>query len=55
MCNNRAYYNDWEHQIRMARQRGTPIERAHIGMDLEEPSVDFAGLARSMGCAPRDP
>jgi acetolactate synthase I/II/III large subunit len=49
MYNNRAYYNDWEHQIRMARQRGTPIERAHIGMDLEEPSVDFAGLARSMG------
>jgi acetolactate synthase-1/2/3 large subunit len=49
MYNNRAYYNDWEHQIRMARQRGTPVERAHIGMDLEEPSVDFAGLARSMG------
>ena len=49
MFNNRAYYNDWEHQIRMARQRGTPIERAHIGMDLEEPFVDFAGLARSMG------
>jgi len=49
MYNNRAYYNDWEHQIRMARQRGTPIERAHIGMDLEEPVVDFAGLAKSMG------
>ena len=49
MYNNRAYYNDWEHQIRMARLRGTPIERAHIGMDLEEPFVDFAGLARSMG------
>jgi len=49
MYNNRAYYNDWEHQIRMARQRGTPIERAHIGMDLEEPMVDFAGLAKSMG------
>ncbi|MBI3044893.1 MAG: thiamine pyrophosphate-binding protein [Betaproteobacteria bacterium] len=49
MYNNRAYYNDWEHQIRMARLRGTPIERAHIGMDLEEPVVDFAGLARSMG------
>jgi acetolactate synthase-1/2/3 large subunit len=49
MYNNRAYYNDWEHQIRMARLRGTPIERAHIGMDLEGPHVDFAGLARSMG------
>ncbi|MGH8622382.1 MAG: thiamine pyrophosphate-binding protein, partial [Burkholderiales bacterium] len=49
MYNNRSYYNDWEHQIRMARLRGTPVERAHIGMDLEEPAVDFAGLARSMG------
>ncbi len=31
---NRAYYNDWEHQIRMARLRGTDEAKAHIGMDL---------------------
>lgn len=49
MYNNRAYYNDWEHQIRMAKQRGTSLERAHIGMDLSDPNPDFAGLARSMG------
>ena len=49
MVNNRAYYNDWEHQLRMARQRGTPESRAHIGMDLDDPAPDFAGLARSMG------
>ena len=49
MFNNRAYYNDWEHQIRMARLRGTPEERAHIGMDLYGPEPDFAMLARSMG------
>ena len=49
MYNNRAYYNDWEHQIRMARHRGTPVERAYIGMDIQKPEVDFAGLARSMG------
>ena len=49
MYNNRAYYNDWEHQIRMARHRGTPVERAYIGMDIMKPEVDFAGLARSMG------
>jgi acetolactate synthase-1/2/3 large subunit len=49
MFNNRAYYNDWEHQIRMARVRGTPLERANIGMDMRGPAVDFAGLARSMG------
>jgi acetolactate synthase-1/2/3 large subunit len=49
MYNNRSYYNDWEHQIRMARQRGTPLERAHIGMDLDGPAPDFAAMAKSMG------
>jgi acetolactate synthase-1/2/3 large subunit len=49
MYNNRAYYNDWEHQIRMARLRGTPVERAHIGMDMDDPAPDFAALAKSMG------
>ena len=49
MYNNRAYYNDWEHQIRMAKVRGTPVERAHIGMDLDDPAPDFAAMAKSMG------
>lgn len=49
MFNNRAYYNDWAHQIRMARQRGTPVERAHIGMDIFDPEPDFAAVARGMG------
>ena len=49
MYNNRAYYNDWEHQIRMAKLRGTPVERAHIGMDLDDPAPDFAAMAKSMG------
>jgi acetolactate synthase-1/2/3 large subunit len=49
MFNNRAYYNDWEHQIRMAKLRGTPVERAHIGMDMDTPEPDFAALAKSMG------
>jgi acetolactate synthase I/II/III large subunit len=49
MFNNRAYYNDWEHQIRMAKLRGTPVERAHIGMDMDTPEPDFASLAKSMG------
>jgi acetolactate synthase-1/2/3 large subunit len=49
MYNNRAYYNDWEHQIRMAKLRGTPVGRAYIGMDMDDPAPDFAGLAKSMG------
>ena len=47
MFNNRAYYNDWEHQERLARQRSTPIERAYIGMEIDKPAPDFAALARS--------
>ena len=50
MHNNRAYYNDWEHQIRMAKLRGTDESKAHIGMDLFGPEPDFAALARAMGC-----
>ena len=50
MHNNRAYYNDWAHQLRMAQIRGTDEARAHIGMDLFGPEPDFGALARSMGC-----
>ncbi|MGH8691548.1 MAG: thiamine pyrophosphate-binding protein, partial [Burkholderiales bacterium] len=49
MYNNRAYYNDWEHQIRMAKLRGTPVARAHIGMDMVDPAPDFASMAKAMG------
>ena len=49
MFNNRAYYNDWEHQERLARQRGTPVERARIGMAIDDPAPDFAALARGFG------
>jgi acetolactate synthase-1/2/3 large subunit len=49
MFNNRAYYNDWEHQERIARQRGTELGRARIGMEIDHPAPDFATLARSMG------
>jgi acetolactate synthase-1/2/3 large subunit len=50
MHNNRAYYNDWAHQLRMAKLRGTDEARAHIGMDLFGPEPDFGALARAMGC-----
>jgi len=48
MYNNRAYYNDWAHQISVANKRGTDPERAYIGMDLEGPAPDFAHIARGM-------
>ena len=49
MYNNRAYYNDWEHQIHIAQHRGTPVERAYIAQDIAGPNADFAAMAKSMG------
>ncbi len=49
MFNNRAYYNDWEHQIHVAEMRETPVERAYIGQDIAGPEPDFAALAKSCG------
>ena len=47
--NNRAYYNDWEHQERIARQRARPEENAYVGMDIDAPAPDFAAIARGFG------
>jgi len=49
MFNNRAYYNDWEHQERIARQRDRPVENAYVGMELARPAPDFAAAARALG------
>jgi acetolactate synthase-1/2/3 large subunit len=49
MFNNRAYYNDWEHQERLARHRGTDVAKAYIGMEIDQPAPDFAASARAMG------
>ena len=49
MFNNRAYYNDWEHQERIARHRGTDVARAYIGMEIDKPAPDFAAAARALG------
>lgn len=49
MFNNRAYHNDREHQERIARQRGTPVENSWIGMEIDRPAPDFAAVARGLG------
>ncbi len=49
MFNNRAYYNDWNHQVDVARHRGRSLERVDVGVGIGEPAPDFAALARSMG------
>jgi thiamine pyrophosphate-dependent acetolactate synthase large subunit-like protein len=47
--NNRAFHNDVEHQERVARQRGRPVENREIGMRIVDPEVDLPSLARSYG------
>ncbi len=49
MYNNRAYYNSWNHQARIAKRRGRSTENVRIGTEIDGPPPDFAGLARSMG------
>jgi thiamine pyrophosphate-dependent acetolactate synthase large subunit-like protein len=49
VCSNRSYYNDEEHQERMAQARGRPVENKVIGIRIEDPAVDFAAMARSYG------
>ncbi len=49
MTNNRTYYNDEEHQEKIAIARGRPPENKVVGMRMEKPPVDFANLARSFG------
>jgi acetolactate synthase-1/2/3 large subunit len=47
--NNRTYLNDEHHQAQVARQRGRPVENAHIGTTIDQPDIDFAELAMSLG------
>jgi len=47
MTNNRTYYNDEEHQEKIAIARGRPVENKVVAMRMESPPVDFAMLAKS--------
>ncbi len=46
---DRSYYNDEDHQILIAKARGRPVERSGNGLRMDDPPVDFAGLAGSFG------
>ncbi|MYA50158.1 MAG: thiamine pyrophosphate-binding protein [Chloroflexi bacterium] len=49
--NNRSYYNDEEHQERIARWRDRPVENKGIGIQINDPAPDFATLARAFDVA----
>lgn len=49
MDNNRGYFNSVDHQNKVAALRGRPRGNAAVGTLIQDPSVDFATLARSFG------
>ncbi|MDQ3530329.1 MAG: thiamine pyrophosphate-binding protein [Actinomycetota bacterium] len=53
--NNRSFYNDEQHQVQVAEQRGRPVANAWIGMRLTDPAVDLAAMARSYGALAEGP
>ncbi|HEX2230026.1 MAG TPA: thiamine pyrophosphate-binding protein [Candidatus Binatia bacterium] len=50
VCSNRSYFNDEEHQERVAIARNRPVENKTIGIRIENPNVDFGAMARTYGC-----
>jgi thiamine pyrophosphate-dependent acetolactate synthase large subunit-like protein len=50
VCSNRSYFNDEEHQERIAVVRNRPVENKTIGIRIEDPNVDFGAMARTYGC-----
>jgi thiamine pyrophosphate-dependent acetolactate synthase large subunit-like protein len=48
VLNNHSYYNDEEHQERMARWRQRPIENKGIGIRIEDPVPDLTAIARAL-------
>ena len=53
--NNRAYHQETMHLQRIAQRNQRGIERAHIGTTIDNPNIDFATLAKSMGVYAQGP
>jgi acetolactate synthase I/II/III large subunit len=49
MHNNRAYHQETMHLQRMGNRHNRGVTQAGIGTTLENPNIDFGGLARSLG------
>lgn len=47
--NNRAYHEEKMHLQRMGNRRNRGVDRAHIGNEIDNPAIDYAKLAQSMG------
>ena len=49
MHNNRAYHQEVMHVQRVGLWRDRGVDRAYIGTTIDNPNIDFATLAKSMG------
>ncbi|MPZ87113.1 MAG: thiamine pyrophosphate-binding protein [Nitriliruptorales bacterium] len=47
VVNNRSYGRDRTHQSVVGRLRGRPVENAAVGIDIEDPAVDFGLIAEA--------
>jgi thiamine pyrophosphate-dependent acetolactate synthase large subunit-like protein len=47
--NNRAWHQEYMHVQRMAERHERGIDRTHIGTTMDNPFIDYATLAKSMG------
>ncbi|KAL2263327.1 hypothetical protein VTK26DRAFT_7207 [Humicola hyalothermophila] len=51
VANNESFHNDEQHQAKIARQRGRPVENAGIGTEIRDPVPNVTGNAASFGAA----
>lgn len=49
IANNQCYFNDVEHQNRMAVRRSRPTENKWIGQHLNSPPIDLGLIAKAQG------
>jgi acetolactate synthase-1/2/3 large subunit len=49
MHNNRAYHQETMHLQRMANRHNRGVDSAHVGTTIDNPAIDYAKLAQSMG------
>ena len=49
MHNNRAYHQETMHIQRVANRHNRGVDQAHVGTTIDDPAIDYAKLAQSMG------
>jgi thiamine pyrophosphate-dependent acetolactate synthase large subunit-like protein len=55
VSNNRSNFNDELHQEAVAKIRSRPVENRWIGQRIDNPELDFTGLARAQGVEAEGP